>query len=477
MRNWIEKLLQSRHLSLTQMAARLGYKSKTSLARLMDGHVRDSSIRDFEQRALDSLDLTREERASLHDAAQIKMYGQDNWETDREMWAYLRQEPLMEPAGPMVILDAETGKEIDLNAVLPEMEDLRMDVFNCQGVPMYDSLRLLMSRQRVRVTHYLRCGATGQEVLRDLRCLIPVFYNKDYRIFVNSESAPATTDGLAKADTLILSFRLNGEEREGLIHFVQPCLGMCLNRVGPPGAFRRLISPDTERYREVKAPLYTTADVNSPASYIDYLQMCADIEADRTALILRPTPPFNTIPPEICEAALTQDFPADVRGTLRAIQDRRFSNLHNKRKQTHMTVKRGALRHLALTGTTPDHFWGMRPFTPQERVRWLERLLGEHLTNPFFHLHILRDDSVVSDLEFSWYEGVGLLNVPGNSTYDLAAGHAEALITNPTVVNRFHDFYLKQLVMSSCYAESAVSEILRGLISLACGRMERGEDA
>ena len=104
MRNWIEKLLQSRHLSLTQLAARLGYKSKTSLARLMDGHVRDSSIRDFEQRALDSLDLSQQERASLHDAAQIKMYGQDNWETDREMWAYLRQEPLMEPMPPITTI-------------------------------------------------------------------------------------------------------------------------------------------------------------------------------------------------------------------------------------------------------------------------------------------------------------------------------------------------------------------------------------
>ncbi len=476
MRTYIEGLLQSRHMSLTQMAARLGYRSKTSLCRLMDGHVRDVSVRDFEQRVMNRLELTAEEREALHDAAQVKMFGREAWLMDQEMWAYLRQDGIPEMNGEPEIRDADSGETLDINELLSDAEDLRITIFNCQHVPLYENLRVLMDERRALVTHYLYTGPTGREVLHDLRSLSPVLYRQDYKVYANSEAEYNPMDGRTKGDTMVLSCRKRGEEMEAMIHFVRPALGMYLSRRGRPGAILRLIGLDMERYREIKAPLYERCDASDPITYVNYVRMCRDVEYNRAALILRPNPCINTIPPEIAGAALTHNFPEDIRSQLLEIHAQRFDHLITRRKQTHITMKQSALRHLALTGTVTDQFWGLRPFTPEERIVWLEKLLNEQLTNPYIHLHFLRDESVVSDQEFTWYEGVGLLNIHGDSHYNLAAGHAEALITNPIVVNHFHDFYLKRLVMGSCLNEAETCEILRGLIALVRSKAGK-EDA
>ena len=49
----------------------------------------------------------------------------------------------------------------------------------------------------------------------------------------------------------------------------------------------------------------------------------------------------------------------------------------------------------AMTGRMSDHFWMMRPFTPEERVIILKELLTQQQKNPYFHIFFLKDDSTL----------------------------------------------------------------------------------
>ena len=57
------------------LTTELGYRSKTSLERLMNGSTRDASLERFEENVRAAFELTEEEQAQLHEAVQVARQG------------------------------------------------------------------------------------------------------------------------------------------------------------------------------------------------------------------------------------------------------------------------------------------------------------------------------------------------------------------------------------------------------------------
>ena len=96
---------------------------------------------------------------------------------------------------------------------------------------------------------------------------------------------------------------------------------------------------------------------------------------------------------------------------------------------------------------------------PRYIVRILSELHRQLRTNPYFHLHLLRDNHLLRDREFILYEGVGLLITDMHAHYDLAHGHSEIMISHPEFLRLFQE-YCARVLLRSCVLEDGETDAL-----------------
>lgn len=89
MRPFVEHFLTQNKMTQYDLAQSLGYKSKTSLVRVMDGTANSKSVRDFERRMLEKYTLTTQQEKALHNAATISIHGRDVLYANQEMWRFI----------------------------------------------------------------------------------------------------------------------------------------------------------------------------------------------------------------------------------------------------------------------------------------------------------------------------------------------------------------------------------------------------
>ena len=122
------------------------------------------------------------------------------------------------------------------------------------------------------------------------------------------------------------------------------------------------------------------------------------------------------------------------------------------------------MRRFAETGRASDHFWGMRPFTPDERVRIFETILASMRENPQFRLYFWQDGDVPRDVEIIHYAGEGILITQPNTSYRLDEDLNEVMVTHEGFCKAFQDFYdkiaLKNHVIDREEAEAFMEECI-----------------
>ena len=258
----------------------------------------------------------------------------------------------------------------------------------------------------------------------------------------------------------------SGIGRESLVLFDRPDHGRVYHSQHP-GTLARLLEIPKEEYRPIKRSFSESLGGHS---YVDFCLNCADIERNRRLYGIKPDFSMECIPVDILlsaarEGALgrTEEFLRDEEALIE-IFDRRFKNAVERRKASHMIMKRSAVWKFVRTGRLTDHFWGMRPFTMPERARIIRHMLDQTESNPYFHLHFLKDNQFLRDVEILCYEGKGLLIVNVNADYDLAQGHAEVMLDHPEFQRLYKDFYLKHLIRECVIPASETVDFLRSLV-------------
>ena len=92
MRDYMLDFMRSHELSMAKLAELLGYKSKTSLARLMEDSSRPKSVIQFEAAMRRAFTLTEAEDAALHRAVAMTILGRATYLAQEEMWRFVRGE-------------------------------------------------------------------------------------------------------------------------------------------------------------------------------------------------------------------------------------------------------------------------------------------------------------------------------------------------------------------------------------------------
>lgn len=473
LREYVECFLNAEGITLTELARKLGYKSRTSLVRIVEGSTRPEGVRDFERRMLERFDISAEGEAALHEATAIVLRGREIFQAHREMMRLVRGDPV-HSEGDSEAWIRSPGESVRQRAAdrWGAATDLEITLLNGYNLRIYPELARLLERQDVHIEHYIFADGGSAWVIRLLNALMPVLFSKGYSGFIrfaDKEAELGQVRALAAADAMLCRYRTpGGEAKEEMVVFHDPNEGIVLPL--PEGAKEELMlrCVHSELYQSLKRTYFSKETFED---YIQYSEDYAELERGRAIWKIKPDIGVDYIPSDILIAAAREGpIPKDadfhkVLDALGKVYARRYQDSFTKRRVAHTVLKRSAMRRFARTGRLSDHFWGMRAFTLEERVRILKVLLQQQLENPYVHLYFLKEDDSVRDVEIACYEDLGILILQSDTDYNLASRHSEAMISHPVILNLFQRFFMEEMVGEYSLPESASIVILRELIA------------
>ncbi|MBE5773465.1 MAG: hypothetical protein E7337_05970 [Clostridiales bacterium] len=471
-RDFITAYLKERDMTLADLTAKLGYRSKTSIVRIMNGAVTERSLENFVSKLSKVGGITEKEKADLNEAIELLKW-QEDYYPSREILDFLQGKVCGTGTVELECVNPETDAWLikDVPKAFEEgfrgATEVEILLMNSQYVPIYDKLYRLIREQNAKITHYLMIDENTSRTIHAMNVLFQMMYEPNYSGYLLTTHREDGHKGLLAADLLLANWvSAKGVRCESLILFDEPGHGR-LYRSLVPGTLARLLAVPKECYRPLKQSFVT---YNKASDYVRFSRECADIEKNRRLFCIKPDISLECIPVEILLAAVregdlgrAEDF-RNVEEMLVEIFTQRNKNAYESRKAHHTIMKRSTMWKFVHTGRLTDHFWGMRNFTMQERAAIMRRLLEHAENNPFFNLYFLKDNQFLRDIEVFCYDGKGLLIVDPNTDYDLSGGHAEVMLDHPEFQRLYKDFFLKHLIREHVISHADTCEFLRSLV-------------
>lgn len=485
--NCLSAILETRGISATQLAAMLGYKSKTTLLRILQG---DAGLRCVGNVYKDlcccaALRLTEQETDRLHIAYEVELWGLDNYRARMEMWHLLRRNDT--PALPMELMTC--GKTITLqellDAIVPEGVPGEMPVSSLEIMMLsgcypnvMEQLAGLLERMgnRIRATQLFMLNNDTARTVRMIRNIMPVlgFHSYEaYYVYPSIIIPDPLYSGSGTGKVMILRAVLpDGKAREFQVLMQGETTGVLLEADGIWNCWQQF----TAGYLAQAVPL--KAAVPAVTDYISLVENYLETERNRELLIYKGDVCFNNIPTDILLRALMDSMAKDelaaeseysvpqVLQKLRSVQEKRYQNQMTKRQPTHWVASAAALYEFARTGVQNDHFFAMRPFTVEERLRIFRILLDQVRQNPYFHLYLLLAEEEASyiPLEVLHIDGVGFQITSCGTDYRLTDGWTETTLTEETFCSLFREFFMEELIARHTRPAAETERVLEDII-------------
>lgn len=469
---YIDLVLGRYKLSLTGLANKLGYKSKTSINRIISGKARPDSLRKFEQKVRSTFILSQDEEKLLSEAVQSAIYGKEQFLTNQAIWEFVRAgNKTLGGKAELQITDIYDGSAVNLHSRYAEAQSKHLAILNCQEIPaLFEGISGLLQSQNVTIDHYIYVDDNDVRTIHAFSSVMSIFYEKAYMGYARRKKPMDQPQdcGLNESDLAIVSWvDREGTARTDFITFTGPYHGTLMEVPCLRESSLKLLGVDRQYYTPIKRIYF---ECSAFEDYIRYSANYAALERDHAVWKIKPDIGVDQIPAWILRKAvqegtteLDEQF-VEVLDKLEAVYRERYHNTITKRKHTYTVFKRAAMRRFAMTGRTSDHFWMMRPFTPEERLVILTELLKQQMENPYVHMYFLKDDSTLRNVEIAYYEGEGMLILDSETSYNLKQNHSEVMIMHQKMLSLFKDFFMGELLQEHVIPESGTRDFLRHLI-------------
>ncbi len=463
--NFIRQLYRSRHMSLMDLARMLGYKSQTSLTRIMQQTANRESLLKFADKlqSCKALALTLEERTILDDLVERRDFGDERFAAMRGMRELLRGEPLTY-AAPLQ-LDYLLGNKAS-TSFLGHFSTLRLRrifILNCEYVPIFQDIALLMGQHDFPVIQYMYASEDVPHTVRAIHAALPMLFATNYSSYSYRmpDSPGRTVRGLITSD-LVAYEAVTADNRpaNGVIVFASPSRGLVYPNHESIDSMMKML-PTIDLMQPVRIP--TTAEQDLLA----YSCFCADLERGHATYCIKPDLGLMHLPVDILEKAVRDAAPPEVLRHLPElvqITKRRHQDMLEKSVPQHLVMKRGALLHFVNTGRFSDHLYCCRAFVPAERTAILRYLRDTLMALPDFHVYLLKNDDAFTDNEVTLYGDTGLSFIKPGTDYDWSRSHAEILVTQPEFLQVFQHFFTDSILRCRVEKQSVTIDFLDALI-------------
>lgn len=481
MRQFIQSIQRSRGLSIAALAELLGYKSQTSVARIMQDKANMDSVTRFCQLVKESevLALTDEEAEQLNLLLERKKLGLAEYAATDILRQLLRGDP---PMVDPVLVDVNTGERQHLLERYLSIERLRITLLNSETVPLFGALALLAEKGRARIEHFLYSDKSLLRTMMTIRAALPILHQSNYLgsfVFMAREEILNNPRGILMSDVMLCEYQREGQPWYDLVIFQTWEEGLCFSFSGYGDTVQRMLE-------SVRANAQSIRNAGMPSleeGYAAYVRYCFDLERDRAVYRIKPDFGLEQIPAEIwirafAEGPVAADFSAvgDFHELAELFRQRQSNNISKKQAQHHV-YKQRAVWKFVRTGRLSDQFWAFRTLTMRERLETLQFLLAQHTENPYYKLHFLKDEDAMRDDEIICYEGEGVTFIKAGTDYDLSAAHSEIMVSQAEFLRIYRQFFLHSILPNYVQPEYKTRKILMEMIEYCQNSLDEEKPA
>ena len=478
----LKQILESKKISASELARMMAYKSRNSIFRILDEEGGYGVRQAFYERLMqeDPLQLTDEERRMLGQAFEVSRVGMHVFLSNCAM-----QELLMNVAAEdgkaRVRIDArENRKDPDFHQALADMahgKKAYLTIVGCCERAIFEALRERIYKTdttcEVKITHFIYMG--DEEIVHNISAIQPLLYSDLYTAYcVEPGVFSKEREMLYRQNCVHIHMQdANGTWYGQPLMLVDKGVFMPLKRarIGEKDPLTRLYADDVQQMTLLKTEFSAGAEMKD---YLAYIRDCRTLEMNRAIYTIKPDIPLHFIHPDILLPCLTESFremageqSQEMIGELVRIHLQRWENIFSKGKVSHTVFTQEVMERFARTGRQSDHFFAIRPYTSDERVKILSHIREQAQMNPNFRIHFFKEGCVPTMTEIGLYEGAGTLMSKPMTHYDLAGDHAEAIITQKEFCERYKSFYVQDLLERCVISQEETLEYMDELIEIA----------
>lgn len=447
-----KKLMQRDQLTIGQLAALCG--GRTTIKQILAGNGTHAQRERLLEKLKEAELFSPEDCQKLSASLEISRVGIKDYLFQKDIeqlfhWkARAAREPLRNQDGTLLtqqLSSLTTAGRIDILCV------------NCCFQSVIDMLLpLFQSSRNIHMWHFLHSHS-----FRDLRyseylnTFFPLLFDGHYHPYALETGADSDVLAVGGNQLVVRARWEEGKWQEWAFALADERLAYDLPAGTGAGWFALLAS----MLRGMKpSPTALRESMNDSKDLCSLCMTFLSHELNRAIYSLGNDVFFQQIPPEIlCDAIADKGViaPEDLNQlyTLALpIHERRYRNQYEKKKATYQIMTVAGCQRFLDTGLCADHFYAIRPFTPQERAQIFGQILSAARQNPSFVPLLAKDARLTYRYSLICYEKLGLSLDLANADYNTENGYRSTFLLCPNFTQPYTAYYLKRLAGERCYS-------------------------
>ena len=476
MSDCLDRIMKRRDLSLSALAGLLGYKSKTTIARIMRGEAGVASVEKVaaDIRRCDALALSRQEEQMLDAALRISKNGEENIRFNDEMWDFLRAAPVARSPITLCTIDEarapENPRELFRRCAVSERCEIL--VINC----CFGELMRLLGQEAlgapgVKVRHLLYDSGDCCGKMRRLRTFFPLLCFDSYHPFYMRG-----TNGTPPPDVNAVAIRLenHSDVTEYELLFPQEDQGVITCGSG-------LLEKWHLFCEGFPLEAIRVSHAGGLESMVGYMEEYLHMEEGREIFKIKQDLCICFVSADIvrnafrdgCHALNLAVSGSAVR-TMTDIHRKRFHNIYHRGNMKTLVVSERGMWEFVRTGRHSDQAFFIRPYTVIERIEILSFCINQLEANPYFHIYVL-DEASEREMPLDFPEviccGDQVVELtPGVGVdYNLQKGVAEMFFRDRELIRFMREFFVQELLRQRVHPQTYTVELFKRLLAYLSG--------
>lgn len=483
----LKGVLRSRKVSASELARMMAYRSRNSIFRILDETGGHNARQAFFDRLTkeNPLGLSAQEHAALEQALEVSRVGRHAFLSNCAMHEMLMNEDAGGTDAKVRIEAIENNDDPYFRQALEEMahgKKAYITITGCCDRAIFEALREWIHKTdagcEVKVKHLIYTGA--EEIVHNISAIQPLLYCDFYTAYcIDPGILSREREALYRQNCIyIQTMDAQGVWMRQTLLLIEKGMFVPMEKAlsAQDDRFMRCILRDLDKMPLLKAEL---PDGRQVESYLSYTESCRKLEAGRAVYTIKPDITLSCVHPDILLPCVREEFwqaagekAEEMKQALYRIHLARWENFFGARKGNHMILSQKAMEEFAQTGRQSDHFFAIRPYTPQERVRILSQIRAQLVENPGFRVTFFREEYTPPVMEIGLYEGIGTLMTKPLTHYDLSGDHAEAVITQKEFCERYREYYIHDLLERRVISKEETLALMDRLIGMAASTSE-----
>lgn len=452
----LQQALAEQGLSASEAARLVGFRSRNSIFRILNGETSADVDGRFLNRLRSELgdSWPHAQWKELEAALEMKRVGLKQHLANQAFFhgLFTRAETV-----PYVVETQTGARERPLGELLQELcsqGQIRVTVCGCCERSLMELLAERLSGAgasgRLEIRHYM--DAAGGAAVHSLMGVLPVLGKVWYNAYLVGEGeCPDEMTALYRLNMICLSRDLpdGRHETHRLLkcdrdRFVHTCVA------GTEEALMKVLGRCGLQLLKPPPPECCIEAVRQQAARY------AALEKDCMLLSIKPDIHFSLVPVHLLGDAMSEGFERvgfltgenrhALLKELEEIHRSRVQNMYGRHRPVHLVYSLQAMERFMRTGVQSDHFYLQRAYTVEERREILRGILSQMRDNPFFNVWLMKEELPELRMLLTCFEGKGVLVMDAYTSYDTQDEHSEALIPLGNFADSFQRFFMDVLL-------------------------------